>query len=382
MPPKKRQRQESAAQTTLARPAASAPRRARARRLVERDVLPETAPSALARRDDEPLSCGACLLAVEADAQVGLVDNCLHVFHFECVERWSRTENSCPQCKTRFFWLAAYSPIAEHKPARTSPKVRRTSLNRIMKRDQEGDEEGAFEEVQACERCGEVGDEEKLLLCDGMHGTCNAAYHFTCVGLTGVPQSSWFCPDCVDRGFDTDAKGRQGSRQASSSSSTTSPPASAGAEAAIEHATPAVLASAAAAAPAAALLQRSHLPQASAAATAPSAACGQPRSRGRGIRGGPLPSQLRLSALACVSPPVEVPTFRMGADARSGGGDAAIGTDATSSDAGAAEPKGIFASFSQRRRGKRSAADAATSEGSFISLNPTYEDDFMGKKSD
>ena len=55
----------------------------------------------------------ACLLPIEATEKVGAVENCTHIFHFGCVEKWSQTENSCPQCKVRFFWMAARHYIVD-----------------------------------------------------------------------------------------------------------------------------------------------------------------------------------------------------------------------------------------------------------------------------
>ncbi|CAG9314654.1 unnamed protein product [Blepharisma stoltei] len=44
-------------------------------------------------------TCGICLNAVEFQ---GKLDCCKHSFCFECIERWSQTENTCPLCKLRF----------------------------------------------------------------------------------------------------------------------------------------------------------------------------------------------------------------------------------------------------------------------------------------
>lgn len=306
--------------------------RARTQRVIERDVLTLEAPSCARLTGNQV--CGACLLPLESDAKVGALDNCSHVFHFECVEKWSQTENTCPQCKHRFFWLASYKA------------GKRASLRQVQSKDQEEQEEPEFEEVTVCEKCKEVGDEGQLLLCDGMHGTCNAPFHFTCVGLTSVPRGSWFCPDCVERGFDEDA---QGNRRATSSR----PPATPVAEAS------AARSSSTSAGP--------EVPVASPqtrAAQGPDTASyrrapGRSAGRGRG-----LPSQMRLSALACVTPAVEVPTFQ------------------PSTTGSAEQPAGLFASFAARRRA-RQGGSAAQPCSSFISLNPTYEDDcFMSGKAD
>lgn len=44
--------------------------------------------------------------------------------------------------------------------------------------------------ISYCVQCKDGGE---LLCCDG----CPAAYHPTCLGLTIVPDGSWFCPSCV-----------------------------------------------------------------------------------------------------------------------------------------------------------------------------------------
>jgi len=319
-------------------------KRARTQRVVEREVLTETAP-AFVRSCNEAGEriCGACLLPLEADEKVGATDNCTHIFHYECVEKWSQTENSCPQCKVRFFWMAAYGG-----------NDRRESLTKVESKDQEEQEEEQFEDISVCEKCNEVGDPAKLLLCDGMHGTCNATFHYTCVGLTEVPHDSWFCPDCLERGFDIDARGRRARGVFSR------PRAAARAVPQVEEA-PATVPAVASAHPApvatASVPAAVGLPSTArvdectqSAASTPS----EPRSRSTGTR---LPSQLQLSSLACLTPAVEVPAFRA-----NGGGPAGAG---------------LFATFAARRRAKQNAASA---EGSFISLNPTYEDDFMANQ--
>lgn len=269
-------------------------------------------------------------------------------FHHECVQRWSNTENTCPQCKIRFFWLASYSPEGQ-----------RQTLTRVRRRDQEGEEDETYEDLQVCEKCKQVGDEASLLLCDGMHGTCNAAYHCACVGLSSIPRDSWFCQDCVERGFDIDAQGRRGNTSTASCSSMSR----------IEHyarpaagSSPDGLSAGAGQAPSAAQTAETTM-QLAREAVAASAA-----RRHRNSIGSTTPPQLRLSSLACLTPAAEVPSFRVGNTAQQG-------SDTT-------PPKeGIFATFAARRRAQRrgdvgSAQQASTPS---FSLSPAYEEDFMGK---
>lgn len=129
-------------------------KRAPTKKIVERDIL--TDPRALigerSHRPDDV--CGACLMPISNEAQVGLVDRCAHVFHYDCVEKWAKRENSCPQCKQRFIWLASYSPNGD-----------RTSLTRVKKRNQEfsEEEEDEDEEVEVDEGGGENSAEMEVL---------------------------------------------------------------------------------------------------------------------------------------------------------------------------------------------------------------------------
>ena len=71
---------------------------------------------------------------------------------------------------------------------------------RVARRDQtyEGDEselpEGMAIEDVICGTCGEGGDEDRLMLCDG----CDAGHHCFCVGLDAVPLEEWRCRICAE----------------------------------------------------------------------------------------------------------------------------------------------------------------------------------------
>lgn len=342
MPPKKN---SSASVTGKAK--------ARPKREIEKTHLPLTKSVCEIIRSKEV--CGACLLPVDEGSQVGLIDSCNHFFHHECVERWSNTENTCPQCKLRFFWLGSYTP-----------EGKRTSLERIKRRDQEGEEDEAFEDYTVCEKCKELGDEATLMLCDGMHGTCNAAYHCACVGLSCVPRGSWFCADCVERGFDVDANGRRGKRAVESTRSIT--PERKHRHVATEE-------------------QSGLTPEACANANSTSAAastvsaCSESRAESAPVSNrrssSSLPPQLRLNSLACVTSPVDGPSFRVGGAPANQGSSPGVGAEAR----GQEIPKeGIFANFAARRRQRRGQSDASQGSSSVaFSLNPAYEDDYLGR---
>ena len=56
-----------------------------------------------------------------------------------------------------------------------------------------------IEEV-LCGRCGDGGDEDKLMLCDGKH----QGYHRYRAGLDSVPMDEWRCAICAVEDEDDD----------------------------------------------------------------------------------------------------------------------------------------------------------------------------------
>ncbi len=67
-----------------------------------------------------------------------------HVYCFECIENWSRTENSCPLCKTRFTViekidtkaLVAATEAAAVSGSKRKPKLPKAVKVKIKKKNQ------------------------------------------------------------------------------------------------------------------------------------------------------------------------------------------------------------------------------------------------------
>ncbi|ERN05219.1 hypothetical protein AMTRI_Chr08g166560 [Amborella trichopoda] len=47
----------------------------------------------------DALQCSICLSAFVEDEKVKILPTCHHTFHTECVDRWLRTQSSCPLCR-------------------------------------------------------------------------------------------------------------------------------------------------------------------------------------------------------------------------------------------------------------------------------------------
>jgi hypothetical protein len=46
----------------------------------------------------------------------------------------------------------------------------------------------------ACLRCDKT-DNTDFILCE----TCDTGAHAACLGLDGIPEEEWFCPDCAEK---------------------------------------------------------------------------------------------------------------------------------------------------------------------------------------
>ena len=42
--------------------------------------------------------CNICLEAINRGDQVTRLDNCNHIYHYDCIMQWVRVKNSCPTC--------------------------------------------------------------------------------------------------------------------------------------------------------------------------------------------------------------------------------------------------------------------------------------------
>nr|PIM02347.1 PHD-finger domain-containing protein [Toxoplasma gondii COUG] len=177
---------------------------------VRRRRLSRMKPSALSSRDS-PASSRQSLLPL------GLISCCSHVFHHVCIEKWCTRENSCPQCKCRFSWLASYSRTGE-----------REAVTRVRKLDQaaaytEHDTMaashflGTLHRDWMCPACGQTvrQDDRDFLVCEEQ--SCGERYHRACCLLS--PEHAdislpWICVDCRESGRPCiDCEGRRMPRQ-------------------------------------------------------------------------------------------------------------------------------------------------------------------------
>ena len=153
-----------------------------------------------------------CAICRDDVTRRGRIDACDHLFCLPCIKRWAKIETKCPLCKARFSFIQPEDLVPPEPESRPSTRGARAGgpqkeLKRIYlpHRDQvyEGDGElpdGMDIEEVLCGRCGDGGDEDKLMLCDG----CDQGFHCYCVGLDSVPMDEWRCAICAVEDDDDD----------------------------------------------------------------------------------------------------------------------------------------------------------------------------------
>ncbi|KAJ5488625.1 hypothetical protein N7539_003515 [Penicillium diatomitis] len=127
----------------------------------------------------------------ECSSEIAQLLPCGHILHHICLKPWVERANSCPICRRNFNMVELKNqpggPIISSYAVQDRVQV--AEIDPSMVADY-GDED--FGDYLPCTICGQCGDEDVLLLCDG----CDAPSHVFCLGLEGVPSGDWYCDMC------------------------------------------------------------------------------------------------------------------------------------------------------------------------------------------
>lgn len=119
----------------------------------------------------------------------GFLPTCAHKFHFECIVAWANVTNLCPLCKQQFREVTrvdAAGAVVHREPIQDVKQVVRSDPA-----DHDIAAQLALVNDARCAICGRGDDEHVLLLCEARG--CPVASHTYCVGLSEVPDRSWYC---------------------------------------------------------------------------------------------------------------------------------------------------------------------------------------------
>ena len=87
----------------------------------------EGQPAAKLKTDwDECSDTGSCCICMcdPDEGERSSIDGCDHIFCFECIEKWSERENSCPLCKVRFNRITRVDKTKKKKGQKGTKKVK------------------------------------------------------------------------------------------------------------------------------------------------------------------------------------------------------------------------------------------------------------------
>ena len=73
--------------------------------------------------------CCICLDTIDKEARI---TSCRHRYHYKCIKKWSKKENSCPQCKRRFNWIIYDKKRVSVKRRNQSEPQTSSILSRIL----------------------------------------------------------------------------------------------------------------------------------------------------------------------------------------------------------------------------------------------------------
>ncbi|XP_030518796.1 RING-H2 finger protein ATL40-like [Rhodamnia argentea] len=79
-------------------------------------------------RDDALVECVVCLSMLEDGETARELPNCKHIFHAECIDKWLRSQSTCPVCRTEARpWMKA----EHHEPPAWTAAATAPSLESI-----------------------------------------------------------------------------------------------------------------------------------------------------------------------------------------------------------------------------------------------------------
>ena len=84
------------------------------------------------KNEEEEEGKNECIICMENMKEEATLDTCRHVFCYDCIVKWSKTENTCPLCKARFHKIVCKNPVG------TTPtgRKKRQKTERVTDRNQ------------------------------------------------------------------------------------------------------------------------------------------------------------------------------------------------------------------------------------------------------
>lgn len=164
------------------------------------------------------LECEICLELFYKKSRLGIIENCQHYYHKDCIEQWSQNSNTCPTCRQLFYRLRITRNFEDRTPIgsiRVQDKLlpnegindiprefvisaNSAASNYYNSREFASEEEEAFSSNNTlCSICTDYRGTTAngLIYCN----VCTSAFHSLCLGLDQSEETEefyWICPMC------------------------------------------------------------------------------------------------------------------------------------------------------------------------------------------
>lgn len=156
------------------------------------------------------MECPICLDPILPQSILGRIHNCLHIYHEQCINEWSRRSNLCPTCRKIF---NSIDVVASNLPGMVILTVH--VQNRLNENDAINNIPSEFVLTHEAyqEQLAQVSEFDRndgstagvCLICSSAQYTsasmkmascvgCGGNFHHSCLGRTVEP--TWFCPVC------------------------------------------------------------------------------------------------------------------------------------------------------------------------------------------
>jgi hypothetical protein len=126
------------------------------------------------------------LVDAAADSRQMQCDSCYEVFRLDELQR-------CGFCNSTTCVECLYAVDKESRTSYCSEECQEQALQDEQVIDDACDDD--LSKV-ACMVCKDTAHEGDMLLCDGKCMECDAAAHWFCIGLPGIPNGDWYCAEC------------------------------------------------------------------------------------------------------------------------------------------------------------------------------------------
>jgi hypothetical protein len=66
-----------------------------------------------------------CAICLEEVNNIGIINSCDHKYCYDCIKRWSKETNKCPQCKKKFTKITRFKKDQNKKIKEDKNKKRK-----------------------------------------------------------------------------------------------------------------------------------------------------------------------------------------------------------------------------------------------------------------